>query len=112
MPRVFISYRREDSIPYAGRIYDRLISQFGAANVFMDIDTLEPGVNFVEIVQRTVVSCDVFLAIIGRQWLTKDKEGRPRLLNPEDFVALEIAAALEGRTTRVVPILVAAASMP
>ena len=113
MPRVFISYRREDTAPYAGRIYDRLIQQFGVANVFMDIDSLEPGVDFVEELQRTLASCDVFLAVIGKQWLnTNDKEGRSRLSNPGDFVALEIVAALERRTIRVVPILVGGATMP
>jgi formylglycine-generating enzyme required for sulfatase activity len=112
-PRIFISYRREDAIAYAGRIYDRLISQFGAASVFMDIDTLEPGADFVEVLQRTVASCDVFLAVVGKQWLAaKDEEGRSRLSNPEDFVALEIRAALKRRDIRVVPILVGGARMP
>jgi WD40 repeat protein len=79
----------------------------------MDIDTLEPGVDFVEELQRTVTSCDVFLAVLGRQWLAaKDEEGRARLSNPDDFVALEIGAALERRNIRVVPILVAGAAMP
>ena len=113
MPRIFISYRREDTIAYAGRIYDRLVAEFGRANVFMDIDTLEPGVDFVEVLQRTVGLCDVLLAVIGRQWLTlKDEDGRPRISHPEDFVALEIAAGLERQTTRVVPVLVGGAAMP
>jgi hypothetical protein len=61
--REFISYRRDDSIAYAGRIWDRLRSQFGDANVVMDIDALEPGVDFVEGLERTVASCDAFLAL-------------------------------------------------
>jgi hypothetical protein len=113
MPRIFISYRREDSIAYAGRIYDRLISRFGASNVFMDIDTLEPGVDFIDELERTVQSCDVFLAVLGTRWLTvKDEGGRSRLSNPEDFVALEISAALKKTNIRIVPILVGGASMP
>ncbi len=113
MPRIFISYRREDSIAYAGRIYDRLKPHFGATNVFMDIDTLEPGVDFVEVLQRTVASCDVLLAVVGVQWLAiKDEEGRTRLSNPEDFVALEIGTALDRQDIRVVPILVGGARMP
>jgi hypothetical protein len=96
MPRAFISYRRDDTIAYAGRIYDRLTTHFGAANVFMDIDTLEPGVDFVRVLQRMVESCDIFLCVIGKQWLTvRDEEGRSRLSNPEDFVALETRAAVE-----------------
>jgi hypothetical protein len=113
MARVFISYRREDSKGYAGRIYDRLAMHFGAANVFMDIDSLEPGVDFVEKLQPTVESCDVFIAVLGPGWLSaRDKQGRDRLSNPDDFVANEIVAALESPHVRLVPILVDGASMP
>lgn len=112
MPRIFISYRREDSIANAGRLYDRLAAQFGKTNVFMDVDTLQPGVDFVEVLQQTVASCDVLLVVIGKQWLkVTDEEGNPRLSNPEDFVRLEIAAGLQ-RDIRVVPLLVAGARMP
>ena len=113
MPRVFISYRREDSIAYAGRIFDRLTSQFGVSNVFMDVDALEPGVDFVEVLQGALESCDVLLAVIGRIWLTaRDPAGRPRLSDPDDFVAREIAAALERPDIRVIPVLVGGARMP
>src|ERR1022692_604969 len=113
MPRVFISYRREDSSGYAGRIYDRLASHFGSESIFMDIDTLEPGVDFVNALHGSVASCDVFLAVIGRNWLTaKDEGGRLRLLNPVDFVSIEIAEALESHRIRVVPVLVGGAGMP
>jgi len=113
MPRVFISYRREDSIAYAGRIFDRLSSQFGVGNVFMDVDALEPGVDFVEVLQGALESCDVLLAVIGRTWLTAtDPAGRPRLSDPDDFVAREVAAALERPDIRVIPVLVGGARMP
>src|SRR5438045_3966637 len=82
MPRIFISYRREDSIAYAGRLHDRLSAHFGAEFVFMDIDTIEPGADFVEVLEQTVASCDALLAVIGKQWLTaKDDEGQLRLRN-------------------------------
>jgi TIR domain len=70
MAGVFISYRREDSGPYAGRLYDRLQAHFGKEQVFMDIDTLKPGEDFVEVLENTVASCDVLVAVIGRKWLT------------------------------------------
>lgn len=111
MPRIFISYRREDSIAYAGRIFDRLRSEFGPADVFMDVDSLDLGVDFVEVLQQTVSSCDTLLAVIGRHWLN-DWEGNSPLSNPEDFVRLEIATALERQNIRVVPILVSGARMP
>jgi hypothetical protein len=112
VPHVFISYRREDSIAYAGRLYDHLTAHFGQPNVFMDIDTLRPGVDFVEVLQKRVAACDVFLAIIGRGWLTvKDQDGNFRLANPSDFVRVEIAAALSNGVY-VIPVLVGGALMP
>jgi hypothetical protein len=112
MPDIFISYRREDTIAYAGRIYDRLTGHFGKEHVFMDVDTIELGMDFVEILQKRVGLCDVLLAVIGRRWLTiADEAGERRLDNPEDLVRLEIAAALD-RKIRVIPILVSGARMP
>src|SRR5215471_16956680 len=83
----------------------------------MDIDTIVLGLDFVEAIQDAVGSCDVLLAVIGRQWLTStdrpstDRRRRRRLDNPEDFVRLEIMTALE-RRIRVIPVLVGGASMP
>ena len=112
MSGIFISYRREDTIAYAGRLYDRLVARFGAERVFMDIDTLDLGVDFVEELRRTVASCDVLLAVIGRHWLdVKDEDGRRRLDNPEDFVRTEISAAL-ARNVRVIPVLVNGSTLP
>ncbi|RNC67183.1 MAG: toll/interleukin-1 receptor domain-containing protein [Desulfuromonadales bacterium] len=112
MPGIFISYRRQDSAGWAGHLTDRLKEQFGAANIFMDIEAIEAGVDFVEAITTAVSSCQVLLAIIGPQWLTlKDPQGRRRLDNPEDFIRLEISAALS-RNVRVVPVLVGGAVMP
>lgn len=97
---------------YAGRICDRLEAHFGKSNVFMNIDTLAPGVDFVEVLDRTISSCAVLLAIIGKRWLkATDKEGRLLLSNPEDFVRVESGFALK-RNIRVVPLLVDGAKMP
>ena len=89
MPAIFISYRREDSIAYSGRLYDRLTAEFGKGQVFMDIDSMDPGSDFVDVIERTVAACDAVLVVIGKQWLSaSDAQGRPRIENPEDFVRL------------------------
>ena len=112
MAGIFISYRRDDSAGHAGRIYDRLSDHFGLDQVFMDVDTIKPGQNFVDAVRQAVGNCDGLVAIIGREWLTiSDATGARRLDDPEDLVSLEIATALE-RGIRVVPVLVQGASMP
>jgi formylglycine-generating enzyme required for sulfatase activity len=113
MASIFISYRREDSIAYAGRLYDRLHAHFGAAHqVFMDLDAIQQGDDFPEVIRETVASCHILIAVIGRNWLAAlDDRGRPRLEDPEDFVRLEIQTALD-RKIRVIPALVGGARMP
>jgi outer membrane protein assembly factor BamB len=109
---IFLSYRREETGHVAGRLADRLIARFGEHTVFMDIDSIPPGADFVEVIQRAVRGCDVLLVLIGPQW-TKlvDADGRRRLDDPEDFVVLEVREALD-RSVPVVPILVDGALMP
>ena len=112
MPGIFISYRRVDSAMAAGRLYDHLSAHFGENSLFMDIDTIEPGEDFVEVLANAVGSCQALIAIIGPDWLSiTDEIGRRRLDDPNDFVRLEIAVALE-RNIRVIPVLVDGASMP
>jgi hypothetical protein len=91
---------------------DGLRSRFGEKSVFMDLDTLAPGVDFVERIQEAVGSCDVVLVLIGHDWLNmRNPDGVRRIDDPEDFVRLEVAAALERQAT-VVPVLVEGAQMP
>lgn len=109
---IFISYRRDDSEGEAGRLFDDLIRAFGNDAVFMDVAGIRPGVDFRKAIEDNVTSCGVFLAIIGPAWLTiASPEGKRRLDDPSDFVALEIASALR-REVPVIPILVHDAKMP
>jgi len=109
---IFVSYRRQESSHLAGRLYDRLTDRFGEGQVFIDVETIEPGVDFAEAISRAVATCQVLLAVIGPGWLTAtDERGRRRLDDPEDIVRLEIEAALV-RDVRVIPILVEGAVMP
>jgi hypothetical protein len=110
--RIFVSYRREETAYPAGWLFDRLADRFGVSQVFKDVDSIDLGDDFVEVITSAVGACDVLLALIGDQWLTiTDEDGRRRLDNPADFVRLEIEAALE-RKVRVIPILVDGARMP
>ena len=112
MPKIFISYRRDDSGGHAGRLYDRLVQHFGPENVFIDVDTIGPGVDFVEAVNHAVTACDRLIAVIGREWLAAPgARGNRRLDDPEDMVRLEIATAFE-RGIRVIPLLVQGAQPP
>ena len=108
---IFLSYRRDDSAGHAGRLYDTLVNHFGEDHIFMDVDTIEPGDDFVAVIERAVASCQVLIAVIGRQWLARSGESIRLLENPNDFVRIEIAAALE-RDILVIPVLVQRALMP
>lgn len=112
MTRIFISYRRDDSAGYVGWLSTCLAKHFPANDIFRDVTTIEPGVDFVKVIEDAVGSCAVLLAIIGKQWLTiSDDAGNRRLFAHEDFVHLEIETALR-RDIRVIPILVGRATMP
>src|SRR5262245_27639712 len=110
--QVFISYRRDDSAGYAGRVHDRLERELGANLLFMDVDSIPLGSNFVKILRERVARCDVLLAIIGPKWIdARDEEGNRRLDDPNDFVRVEIGAALQ-RGIPVIPILLDGAKIP
>jgi hypothetical protein len=70
LPRIFLSYRRDDSEGYVGRLFDGLAARFGAEQVFRDVVGLRDGVDFKEDIRRAVGSCSVLLAVIGPRWLT------------------------------------------
>jgi hypothetical protein len=109
---IFISYRREDSGGYAGRIFDRLTTRLGHDNVFYDVDAIPPGRDFVEVLSERVGKCDALLAVIGKHWTASlDANNRRRLDDPQDFVRIEIEAALK-RGVPVIPVLVDGAPMP
>jgi hypothetical protein len=110
--QIFLSYRRDDTQHVAGRLFDRLAERFGHVNVFMDVDSIEPGLDFDETVARAVGGCDVLLALIGTRWLGgTDEHGQRRLDDPDDLVCLEIKAALD-RDIRVIPVLIDGAAAP
>jgi hypothetical protein len=109
---IFVSYRREDSKHAAGRLVDRLSRNFAPGQLFLDVDNVEPGLDFKKVLTDKVQQCDVLLAVIGPGWLdTRDATGARRLDNPKDFVRIEIEAAL-ARDVRVIPVLVDGALMP
>lgn len=109
---IFLSYRRDDTSGYAGRLRDSLAERFGPGRVFMDLESIHAGDDFVEILKNAVSSSGVVLVLIGRRWLSAaDKNGNRRLDSPQDFVRLEVETALR-RGARVIPVLVQGAPMP
>jgi hypothetical protein len=114
MPRkVFISYRRDDARWQAREIYRALKQVLPSDHVFMDIDSIPIGVDFVEFLEGWVEQCDIMLALIGAGWAEgiNPKTGRRRLDNPDDFVRIEVRKGLS-RGIPVVPIMLDGATIP
>ncbi|MBH0181063.1 MAG: SUMF1/EgtB/PvdO family nonheme iron enzyme [Nitrospira sp.] len=112
MSKILISYRREDSADVTGRIYDRLVQQFEREAVFKDVDSIPLGVDFRIYLDEQVAKCDVFLAVIGRDWMKAGgRKGKSRLDDPGDYVRIEVESALK-RHIPVIPVLVGGASIP
>ena len=103
---IFLSYRRADTAPYARLLQVQLRERFPDVRIFLDMDSIEAGMDFAEVIREAIDSCAVLVALIGGQWATLlDEEGRRRVDNPDDYVRFEIQTALE-RRVRVIPVLV------
>ncbi len=117
MSAIFISYRREDSADSARALYESLLPLFGKDRIFMDVEAIALGVDFRQVVESSLASCGVFLAMIGPGWLDikvpNDPSGQRRLDKPTDYVRQEIATALKkGGNLPVIPVLIRGAAMP
>lgn len=110
--KIFISYRRADSQWAAARLYDRLTHEFPDDQIFMDVEEIAPGQDFVQVLQDQVGGCDVFLALIGPEWLAIQTDGQRRIDDGEDFVRIEIADALSRDETLTIPVLLDNAEPP
>ena len=108
---VFINYRRSDT-GEVGRLYDRLKQRFGAKNVFMDVEDLEPGQIWPNELKARISTCDAFLAVIGPKWLDIVHEREHKKVDPnEDQVEMEIVSALREKR-HVFAVLMGRATMP
>src|SRR5437588_6336371 len=110
MPRITISYRRDDSAAMTGRIFDRLAAHYGRESIFRDIDNIPPGVDFRKHIDGILDESDVVLAIVGPRWIGP-RGGQSRLTNAADPVRVEIETALR-KNCPLIPVLVLRGSMP
>ena len=110
--KIVLSYRRNDVVgTELSRIHDLLIQRYGPENVFRDIDNILPGADFHDHIHKVLNGCDVLLAIIGPRWVGQRRGRPPRIKDEDDWVRIEVEAALQ-RQILVVPMLVEGATMP
>lgn len=111
-PNVFISYRRSDSEWAVDRLFDELEKRLGKGRVFRDLDRIQPGMNFRQVILAEVEKCDICVVIVGSNWIdVRDEDGNRRLDSEHDYVRTEILAA-QYRKIPIVPVLLGATRMP
>ena len=111
MAHIFLSYRRDDSAGFAGRLADALETEFGVGSVFRDVDDIRAGEDFIQAIELHLRQVGAVLVMIGPHWLASGADGQRRLDDPRDFVRQEIQAALASGKP-LIPLLVGGASMP
>ena len=111
MPHIFISYRRSDRQAITGRLYDRLGTAFGRDHVFLDVNTISVGADFRSAIITAIQECQVFIVVIGKNWLEVDESNTTRLSRPDDYVRMEIEVGMQ-KSLSMCPILVDGAMMP
>ncbi len=93
--KIFINYRRGDDAGFAQALFAHLTQAFWPEQLFMDIDNIEPGLDFVRVLNEQVAKCDVMISVIGKGWIdARDEAGTRVMDNPDDFVRVEIEFAL------------------
>ncbi len=111
MKDIFVSYRRSDSSATVGRLIDRLEMEFGEERIFRDLDSIDYGQDFGEVINRALQQCKVILVVIGDGWVNaEDEEGKRRLDDDGDWVRIEVSKALN-QGMCVIPVLVQSAKM-
>ncbi len=111
MPKITISYRRADSEAMTGRIFDRLIAQYGRDAIFRDIDNIPAGIDFRQHINETLLKTGVLLAIVGPKWLGSSRGGVERINEESDPVRVEVETALRRRLP-MIPVLIGNTRMP
>ena len=112
MKTVFISYRRADSSGYTRSLYSDLIREFSAQQIFMDVDDIPAGADFVVEINNKLKGAHILIVMMGKKWLEiTNSNGQRRLDNPNDFVRIEIEYAIK-KGIKIFPILLENAVMP
>lgn len=112
MAGIFISYRKADSQHAAGRLAYELGKVFGSADIFRDVESIDPGLDFEVALDQALAGCAVMLVMVGPRWLDiADAQGRRRLDLPGDWVRTEVSVALR-RGIRLIPLRVEDIPLP
>lgn len=105
-PKIFVCYRRQPAGGHAGRIRDDLADRFGKDQIFQDVTSLRAGARYRAEIEGAIATASVFLVVIHQGWSSHHAaDGTRALDHPDDFVRLEIRAALSAGV-RTIPVLI------
>jgi len=110
--KIFINYRRVESLNQAQHLKTLFDGAFGAKRVFLDVRGIDGGENWLQTLERQVAACDAMVVLIGKEWTNlKDEHGNRRLDDPHDKVRFEISQALL-RNLPIVTVSIDGAAIP
>ena len=110
MPKIFVSYRRDDTVAFTGRLVENLRREYGPDAVYLDLDADAVGVDFRDHFTKALRRCDLALVVIGQRWLGGAGQAN-RMLDSADHARAEVEISLKRRIP-VIPILVGGTRMP
>ena len=108
---IFISYRRQDTSGYALGLRREFTQALPEARVFLDVEAIDAGARWRDVIRERVERCDLMLVMIGDEWLVT-RDGRKKIDLEDDPVRFELTAGLARPSMIVMPVLVEAATMP
>jgi adenylate cyclase len=111
MPKITISYRRDDTGAITGRIFDRLEARYGREAIFRDIDDIPLGSDYRQRINDVIERTDILLVVMGSKWLGPRRNRKLRINDDADPVRVEIEIALS-RSVPLIPVLIDNAKMP
>ena len=113
---IFISYRRRDTAFAVDQLDHALKTAFGADAVFRDVRSIRKGQDFPADIRAALDKARVGIVFVGPWWLSAGEDGDNRLLDPEDWVRIEIETLLqrqhEGSPISVIPLYTGGAQPP
>ena len=102
---IFISYRRDDTSGYVGRLADDLGARFGPERVFVDYQDVAVAAPFPTWITDSVRTSAAVVAVIGPRWNERLPDGSRRLDDRANWVRVELTYALSNHVP-IVPVLV------
>lgn len=109
---IFLSYRRDDTGPYALALRSELEIRLDGVPIFLDLNRIQGGNLWAKVLDDALAKATVLIALIGQNWVGEMKDGHSRIESADDWVRKEVARALQHPSDGVLPVLVNCPQLP